>query len=76
MTPAERERYSYYQKKLYNDRDELQAAESRGREEGREEGEKKKAIAIACNLLSAKVAMDIISSTTGLSESEIKSLKI
>ena len=30
MTPEERVNYSYYQKKLYNDRDELQAAEARG----------------------------------------------
>jgi len=38
MTPEERANYSYYQKKLYSDRDELQAAVNRGREEGREEG--------------------------------------
>ena len=39
-------------------------------------GERNKAIEIAKNLLSAGVGIDIISSTTGLSESEIKSLKI
>jgi predicted transposase/invertase (TIGR01784 family) len=39
MTPEERANYSHYQKKIYNDRDELQAAESRGIEKGREEGE-------------------------------------
>jgi len=38
LTPEERANYSYYQKKLYSDRDELQAAVNRGREEGREEG--------------------------------------
>ena len=32
LTPEERVNYSYYQKKLYNDRDELQAAEARGKE--------------------------------------------
>ncbi len=32
MTYEERVNYSYYQKKLYNDRDELQAAEARGKE--------------------------------------------
>ena len=82
MTPGERESYSYYLKKLYNDRDEMQAAESRGIEKGMEEGlakgleagQKNKAIEIARNLLSAGVGEDIISSTTGLSESEIKSL--
>ncbi len=38
MTPSERSNYSYYRKKIYNDRDELEAAESRGIEKGREEG--------------------------------------
>jgi predicted transposase/invertase (TIGR01784 family) len=80
MTPAERESYSYYQKKLYNDRDELQAAESRGlekgREEGREEGEKKKAIEIANRMLSKGKSIEDIIELTGLSELEIRSIKI
>jgi predicted transposase/invertase (TIGR01784 family) len=66
-------------KKLYNDRDELHAAEARGREEGIEigeaRGENKKAIEIARNLLSQNIDIDIISSTTGLSAEEIAKLK-
>jgi len=38
MTESERAEYSSYLKKLYNDRDELQAALNRGMEKGREEG--------------------------------------
>lgn len=38
MTPEERANYSYYQKKIHNDRDELQAAISKSRDEGRAEG--------------------------------------
>jgi hypothetical protein len=45
MTPAERAHYSYYQKKLYSDRDELQAAEYRGESRGK--------IKIAKNLFKA-----------------------
>ena len=47
----------------------------KGIEKGIEKGQKNKAIEIARNLLSAGVGIDIISSTTGLSESEIESLK-
>ena len=38
MTPAERDSYYYYLKKVYTDRDELQAAESRGVAQGIEQG--------------------------------------
>ena len=84
MTPSERANYSYYLKKLYNDRDEMSAAESRGlekgreegREEGREDGKKAEKIEIAKNLLTAGVAENIVASTTGLSEFEIKSIKL
>ncbi len=43
MTPEERENYSYYQKKIYNDRDELEAAKSRGRSEAEQKAEREKA---------------------------------
>ena len=33
MTKEKRARYSYYQKKLYNNRDELQTSEARGKDE-------------------------------------------
>ena len=39
MTKEERARYSYYQKQLHTDRDELHAAEARGKEQGLKEGE-------------------------------------
>jgi predicted transposase/invertase (TIGR01784 family) len=82
MTPEDRARYSYYQKKLYNDRDELAAAVSRGREEGkeegigigREEGERNKAIEVAKNLLSMNLDIDTISKATGLNKHEIENL--
>ena len=38
MSKEERADYTYYMKKLYNDRDELQAAEIRGLEKGKAEG--------------------------------------
>ena len=71
MTKDERNNYSYYQKKLYNDRDELQAAEARG--EAR--GEVKRNIIIAKNLLAQKIDVKTISSATSLSIAEIKKLK-
>ena len=74
MTPPERSNYSYYLKKLYNDRDELQAAISRGLEQGLEQGQKSKTIEIARNLLSAGIDVNIISTTTGLSVLEIQDL--
>jgi len=70
MTPEERANYSYYKKKLYNDRDELQAAEARG--EAR--GENKKAITIAKKMLSKKHSISDIADLTGLSSEEIAKL--
>ena len=67
MTPEERARYSYYQKKLYNDRDELQAAEARG--------EEKKAIEIAKAMLLDGDAIEKITRITGLPMAEIETLK-
>ena len=46
-----------------------------GREEGREEGKKKKAEEIATNFLNDGIDISIISKNTGLSEKHIKSLK-
>ena len=83
MTPEERANYSYYQKKLYSDRDELVAAEARGeargiekgREEGREEGENKKAVKIAKAMLLDGDTIEKISKITGLSLEQIEKLK-
>jgi predicted transposase/invertase (TIGR01784 family) len=68
MTKEERANYSCYQKKLYNDRDELQAAEARGA--AREK------IVIAKNLLQAGLSIDVIAESTGLSIEEIQKLTL
>jgi predicted transposase/invertase (TIGR01784 family) len=67
MTKDERNNYSYYQKVLYNDRDELQAAEARGKNEGK--------IEIAKNLLAQEIDVKTISVATSLSIAEIEKLK-
>ena len=66
MTKAERENYSYYQKQLYNDRDELQAAEARGIEKGKEE--------LIKIMITNGNSIEMISNITGLSINEIKKL--
>ena len=87
MTKEERASYSYYQKQLHTDRDELIAAEARGEARGKiegiaegivqgiEEGETKQKIAIAKNLLAQNIDPTIISAVTGLSPQQIKNLK-
>jgi predicted transposase/invertase (TIGR01784 family) len=67
MTQDERNSYSYYQKVLYNDRDELQAAEARGKSEGKVE--------IAKKLLDKNNSIEDVSDITGLSISAIEKLK-
>jgi len=76
MSPDDRANYSYYQKKLYNDRDELQAAINKGREEGREEGEVKKSLEIAKRMLKKNISIEEIIELTGLTVKEIEQLKI
>ena len=71
MTKDERNNYSYYQKKLYNDRDELKAAEARGEARGKNEGK----IEIAKNLLAQEIDVKTISVATSLSIAEIEKLK-
>ena len=44
-------------------------------DKGRAEGENKKAIEIALNLLSQNLPLDVISSATGLSHDELSTLK-
>jgi len=83
MTPEERANYSYYQKKLYNDRDELQAAETRGEargiqigeSKGKAEGKAEEKIEIAKNLLSQNIDINTISKATGLPVEKINELK-
>ena len=79
MTPEERDNYIYYQKKVYSERDEYAAAESRGIEKGMAKGMakgmEKRNIEIAKNLLKDNIPINIISKSTGLSEEQIKGLK-
>ena len=71
MTQDERNSYSYYQKILYNDRDELQAAEARGEARGKSDRE----VEIAKKLLDKNNSIEDVSDITGLSISAIEQLK-
>jgi predicted transposase/invertase (TIGR01784 family) len=91
MTQEERDNYAYYQKKLYNDRDELASALRRGKEEGLKEGVEKgkqeglkegeqkgkKAMALenAKKMLANNLDPKLIASCTGLALEEIAKLK-
>jgi predicted transposase/invertase (TIGR01784 family) len=79
MTPEERVNYSYYQKKLYSDRDELAAAEARGIERGIEKGIEKgkteEKMEIARAMLLDGDIIEKISKITGLTVKEIEKLK-
>lgn len=75
MTPEERANYSYYQKKLYSDRDELAAAEARGIERGIEKGKTEEKMEIARAMLLDGDAIEKISKITGLTVKEIEKLK-
>ena len=87
MTPEERTNYSYYLKKLYNDRDEMQTAEAIGKAIGKTIGEaigieKGKAIGeargmekAAINMLKQNLDFKLISSITGFSIDELLKLK-
>ena len=71
MTADERNQYSYYQKELYNDRDELAAAIKKGRSEGLVEGR----IEIAKKMLARGKSIDEIAELTELSTEVIETLK-
>ena len=75
MTPAERERYSYYQKKLYSDRDELQAAEAKGEARGEARGKAEERIEIAKAMLLDGDSAERVAKITGLPITEIEQLK-
>ena len=77
MTPEERDSYYYYLKQVYTDRDELQAAEAKGRDEGREEERQKNLEEkknIARNLLKMGIDAEAVSKATSLSIEEIQTL--
>ncbi len=67
MTPVEREGYSHYLKKLYSDRDELQAAEAKGRLE-----EKREMVKI---MISKKMSLELIQEITQLDTKTIQEIK-
>jgi predicted transposase/invertase (TIGR01784 family) len=75
MTPEERANYSYYQKKLYSDRDELAAAEARGIEKGIEKGKTEEKMEIARAMLLDGDDIEKISKITSLTVKEIEKLK-
>lgn len=75
MTPEERANYSYYNKKMYNDRDELKAATEKGKEEGRQEGRQEEKTETALNMLKDGLSLETISKYTGLSIKEIEALR-
>jgi predicted transposase/invertase (TIGR01784 family) len=74
MSPAEKEAYYYYLKKMYTDKDELQAAQARGNIEGKAEGRTEEKLDIAKKLLDRQMDIPNISAITGLSIKEIEQL--
>ena len=78
MTQAERDNYYYYMKKLYTDKDELQTAEAKGKEEGKregkEEGKQEEREKMARAMVQAGIAIDQISKITEMSIEKIKNL--
>ena len=74
FTPVELKEYEDSLKTYRDLKNSLDTAEEKGREEGRVEGEKRKAIAIARNLKSMGMSISDVSKATGLQEEEIKAL--
>ncbi len=66
--------YIYYKKKLYNDRDELQAAEARGKEQGIAEGEARGKAELIKMMIKTGHSIEKIAEITGLSLDEVKKL--
>ena len=74
FTPVELKEYEDSLKTYRDLKNSLDTAEEKGRVEGRVEGEKRKAIAIARNLKSMGMSISDISKATSLQEEEIKAL--
>ena len=74
FTPVELKEYEDSLKTYRDLKNSLDTAEEKGRVEGRVEGEKRKAIAIARNLKSMGMSISDVSKATGLQEEEIKEL--
>jgi predicted transposase/invertase (TIGR01784 family) len=71
---AEREAYTKARMAKLDDIDAIDTARNEGLQEGRQEGENNKAIAIARNLKKKGLATDLIAEATGLTQKEIESL--
>ena len=78
---TEKQRYLYY-KSMETERDRqniIRTAEkkalAKGLAEGRAEGSRLKSLEIARNLMHAGVAIEVICSSTGLTEAEVKALQ-
>ena len=76
LNKDEREEYESHLKWLRIETNTLKKAENKGREEGREAGKKERDIEIAKLMLSKKKPIGEIIEFTGLTESEVKFLKI
>ncbi|PAF31045.1 hypothetical protein CHI14_15015 [Paenibacillus sp. 7516] len=67
--------YEERQKYLHDEASMIEWATEKGIARGLVEGEKRKAIEIAKNMLSLGIEVSVIAKASGLSESEIESLK-
>jgi predicted transposase/invertase (TIGR01784 family) len=79
LSPEEKAGYYHYLKKLYTDRDALQAAEARGeaigKAEGIQQGMRDRNLKIAKSMLKQGFEIKVIEELTGLSKKDIKDLK-
>jgi predicted transposase/invertase (TIGR01784 family) len=79
LSPEEKVSYYHYLKKLYSDRDELEAAEAigeaRGEARGVEQGMRNRNLEIAKSMLKKGFEIKVIEELTGLSRKDIKELK-
>ncbi|WP_339240529.1 Rpn family recombination-promoting nuclease/putative transposase [Paenibacillus sp. FSL R5-0517] len=67
--------YEERQKYLHDEASMIEWAKEKGMEKGLVEGEKRKAIEIAKNMLSVGIEISVIAKTSGLTKSEIEALK-
>ncbi|MEK3922589.1 Rpn family recombination-promoting nuclease/putative transposase [Paenibacillus sp. FSL K6-2393] len=67
--------YEERQKYLHDEASMIEWATEKGIEKGLVEGEKRKAIEIAKNMLSFGIEVSVIAKTSGLSEPEVEALK-
>jgi predicted transposase/invertase (TIGR01784 family) len=72
MNDAERTAYYRYMKEAVSETEHLQAAEKKGREEGKAEGAKEKNIEIAKKMLNEGCSQELISKVTGLTREDLR----